>query len=214
MTIDELSRSWKAQDEKPRYAIDYGALQSVLQERSRKLRDVLFTDEVKNYWTGLWIIAFMALWFRAGFGDGDSGRVYIVALAIAVAAVSYFIAYSFFFVAQRRPQVPVSVFTASLREHLEFEIDYVTNQIAARMRWWRVLLHLVPPWLACVVGLSIAALRNDGALQWHEILGLVVVTGGWIHMHILVRRWVTRELAPRKKELELLWQKLVEPEAR
>ena len=125
----------------------------------------------------------------------------------------YFIAYSFFILARRRPQAPASVFTFSLREHLDFEIDHVTDQIAARTQWWRVLLRLAPPWLACVVGLWIAAARNDGALQLNELLGLVVVTGVWIHMHILVRRWVSRELASRKKELELLRQKPVEPEA-
>lgn len=212
MTIDELLTIWKAQDEQPRYAIDYGALKSVLQERSRKLRDLLFSNEIKNYWTGLWIMGFLVLWFWGGPGKGVSGRAYFIALAAAVAAVVYFMAYSFFFVAQRRLRVPASLFTVSLREHLQFEIEYVTNQIAARTEWKRVLLHLAPPWLACMIGMWLADMQGDGTLQWRELLGLAVVTGGWIHMHITVRRWVSRELAPRKKELESLRQRLVAPD--
>lgn len=213
MTIDELLIAWKAQDEEPPYAIDYGALQSILGERSRNLRDVLFADEIASYWTSLWIIGFLALWFLVGPGEGASGRTYFAALAVAAAAVAYFMAYSFFFVARRRPKVPISVFTFSLREHLEFEIDYVTSQIAARTAWKRVLLHLAPPCLACVIAVWVAGIRNDGALQWQESLGMAVVAGGWIHMHILERRWVSRELAPRKRELQSLRQKLVESTA-
>ena len=213
MTIEELLTAWRAEEEQPCYVIDYGELQSVLKARSRKLRDVLFSDEIKNYWTALWIIGFIGVWLLAGPGEGVSGWTYFTALAVAVASVVYFIAYSFFFVAQRRPQVPISPFALSLREHCEFELDYISSQIAARTEWWRVLLHLAPPCLACVVTLGVANIRGDGALQLHEFLALLVVTAGWIHMHVIERRWVARELVPRREDLESLRQKLVEPEA-
>ena len=212
MTIDELLRAWKAQDAKPRYVIDYSELQTVLEERSRSLRQVLYSDEIKNYWTGLWIVGFLVLWFWAGPGESQSSLPYFLTLAVAAAAVLYYFAYSFFFVAQRRPRVPETRFTFSLRERLQLEMEYLTHQITARTRWYWVASHFVPPWLACMAVVWISSFRNDGAHQWNEILGLIVVTGGWIHMHLLERRWVLRELAPRRRELEALYRELIEGE--
>ena len=113
MTIDELVRVWRAEDEQARYAINYRELQSVLNLRSRRLRDVLFSDEIKNYWTALWIIGFIGLWLLAGTGEEVSWRMYFAALSIAAASVLYFIGYSFFGVARRRPRVPISPFALS-----------------------------------------------------------------------------------------------------
>jgi hypothetical protein len=150
------------------------------------------------------------LWLWVGPGESQSSRVYVVALAVATASAVYYVAYSFFFVAQRKLRVPEALFSFSLRERLEAEIDYLVQQIAARTHWERVLLHLAPPWLACVMVVWAAGIRNDGVYGWHELLGLLTVTGSWIHMHILERKWVSRELVPRRRELEALHRKLVE----
>ena len=211
MAIDELIEAWRSQGDELPYAINNTALRLVLEERSRRLRESLFVDEIQNYWTGLWIVGFLGFWLWLGLEPGGAmGQGYFVALAAATLAVVYFVGYSFFFVAQRRPQVPAPLLALSLREQLDSEIDYISHQIAARTRWRPVLLHLAPPWLACVIVVWTAGLRRDGMFQWPDLLGLLAVTGGWIHVYILERRWTARELTPRKREFESLRDRLLE----
>jgi hypothetical protein len=132
-------------------------------------------------------------------------------LASAIAAVAYYVLFSILFVGDRRFQPRTPDFSSSLRERLDREIDYVTHQIAVRMSWKRVLLHLMPPWFACIVIVWAGTIRNGGPLGWIDLLSFAVVTGGWVHVYFLQRRWVRRELVPRTRELAALRKKLDEP---
>ena len=214
MAIDDLKAIWDSQDRQPPYVINDTALRSTLQERSRRLRRDLWSNEVRNYWTGLWIAGFLAYLFWRGYPvPGASHSAYFLAMAAAVAALVYYVFFSIFFVGRRRLQSHMPDFSSSLRERLDCEAEYLNYQVACRTRWIRVLLHLVPPWLACIAIVWGMTIRDGESLQLADLLSFAVVTGGWVHMCLIQRRWVYRELVPRLRELEALRGKLDEPES-
>lgn len=211
--IDDLKATWASQENEPVYTINDRELQSVLQERSRKLRRTLFSNEIQNYWTSLWIGGFLAYLLWRGYSDISAADPwYFVTLGAAAAVLLYYVLFSIFFVGRRRIQSPKPDFASSLRERLDREIEYLAYQIAARLNWKRVLLHLIPPWSACIVIVSAMTIRSGDPFRLLDVLSIAVVTGGWIHVYWLQRRWVYGELVPRKRELDTLRRKLDEPE--
>jgi len=212
MTFDELLDTWKTQDNRPLYTIGDDALHRALQARTRILRRTLVSNELQNYWTSLWIAVFLMYLFWRGFpATGTTPGWYLFILWTAVAGVFCYVLYSFFIVGRRTIQAHVPDFSLSLRNRLEREIAYLADQIASRVDGKRVLIHLLPPWSACIVIVLAMNLHAGEPFRWLDLLSIVAVTGGWIHTYRLQRKWVHRELIPRKRELDGLLRLLDEP---
>jgi hypothetical protein len=220
MEFNEMKMIWDSQTQEPLYAMNESALHRIVQHRVQAWERSMSRCFAMEITVGLVCGAFMLVgastlafgsptwlaklpWIKVTVSNWD-----VAALFLAAGIWFYYCAYMN--LARTRQQRRLEAFDSSLRGDIDRALAQTDFQVATARNivWW----GLIPAWLAAALWV-VTLFHLEAAPAWaYVLLGsialcafVVVVTGK--------QRSITNEFQPRRRELESLRTKLVEPQA-
>ena len=216
MNFEELKVIWDSQNEEPHYAVNEDSLHSIFRSKSKKLRRLIFWQEIQTYGSSgfvLTVISTILVAHWTGLITRVSSRwnaltqLDIVILLVAASGWLYFA--GSIYLKRRKQRRKNAVYTSSLRDELERDIEQVKYEIKARQHLVRGFL---PPYTGGILFMWVF-FRMSGTPDWAILPFIFIMIGGLIFESRCQQKLVDRELVPRQQDLESLREKLIGAEA-
>jgi hypothetical protein len=215
MNLDDLMAVWREQDTAPLHGVNETLLRLALRQDEAKLRAGQRRQKWFVYISLAVLVGFMAIFLAIMIYPYDddvlSGWDYVVAgVGLAAALILSGMVYAGF----RAQAVREQRFGESLRDRLNWQITVIDSVLRFTWADWKNVAILVLGIGASAALSFLAARVNDAPLDemWPVVRGsilyslIAVGVTGW-----LLRRWVRRDLLPRKRRLETLLKELDGP---
>lgn len=219
MEFNELKMIWDSQNEEPLYVMNEAALHRVVQRRNeewtRRLACAFATEIMLGAVCGsLMLICAGVLAFADPAWLGTRPWMKLAAsrwdIFALIAAGGIWLYYSLYMLAARKRQERrVERFDSSLRGDLDRAVGQIDFQIALAkdIVWW----GLVPIWIASTLWVAtLFHLGNASGSTW-VLMGSTVVAA-FVAAVACKQRSITNQFEPRRRELESLRAKLIEPQ--
>ena len=208
MNLNDLMEVWRSQDASPLNGVNETLLRLALRQdeaklRTKRRREMWFVAISMAVLVGLMAL-FLAIMFQPNDDDVKTVWDYLVGVAgLAAAIVVAGMTYAGYRAQARREQG----FGDSLRDQLNRQVALIDPFTSFSWADWKNVTVVILG-LGGAAALSFLAARiNDKPYDeaWHEVRGAILysligfgIVGWWL------RRWVRRDLAPRKRRLESL----------
>ena len=212
MDFEDLQVIWDSQKEKPMYGVNESGLRNILREKSRKFSIFVFWQEIQTFGATLFVqVAVLTILFthfsgREIFGNTmDLANWEIVTLLIAG---GLWVPHTLGTYRMRKKQKSRQrIMTSSLQEHLDVEIEHAEDQISARKDPRRGFA--LPYTGAALLSLVWGTINGIPLWQILPLIAILVPILFWESRQ--QERHVTNKILPRKRELESLRDKLIDP---
>lgn len=211
MNLNDLMEVWRSQEAAPLHGVNETLLRLALRQdeaklRAKRRREMWFVSISMAVLVGLMALV-LAIMVQPNDDDVKTVWDYLVGVAgLAAAIVVAGMTYAGYRAQTRRDQG----FGESLRDQLNRQIALIDPFTG--FSWDRKNVVVTMLGFGVAAALSFLAARiNDKPYDeaWHEVRGAILysligfgIVGWWL------RRWVRRDLAPRKRRLEALLKEL------
>jgi hypothetical protein len=219
MEFSELKMIWDSQNEEPLYAMNEAALHGVVRRRNEETNRCISRCYLVEIATGAacgalmlvcagvlvfgspaWLATFS--WIRVAVSRWDS-------LGLLVAGGVWFYYCAYMYLARKRQLQREELFAATLRGDIDRALAQTEFQVATARSivWW----GLIPVWVATALWVLIL-LHLSAKPGWTYLLMGVIMLGALAFVVSGKQRAITNRYQPRRRELEALRLKLVDPE--
>jgi hypothetical protein len=205
MTYEEMLEVWRAQDETPRYSVNPGLLQAVVEQEQAGLRRRFgwewFVPAMLWFVAGAMLAVAFAILFAANARGWVTSSVWdYVAAGIATGAmllwpVAYWAGH------ERRPPRERD-FGSSLQEEIQRNLSWVDHQLSRYGRLGPWLLRSAPIWVAVIMFVWVGARMIDKLSGW--IIFLIAAWPAFLPLFSSGHYQKKQLLAYRRRLTELL----------
>jgi len=214
MEFEDMQVVWNSQHDKPLYGVDEVALHKILRSKSQRFHRLIYWQHIQTYGSSAFMLMAIAAILLANV-SGLLGKVDLLRalagweiVALLVAMVAWLQFSLSVYLGQKQQKSRERSDTQSLLEDLDREIKHTTYQIRTRKH---ILMGFIPPYFGTGLFISIV-FGVTGVSNWilsPVIVGLIL---GLILESRSQRRLIEREMVPRLSELEILRDKLADPQ--
>ena len=214
MEFEDMKIIWDSQKEAPLYALNEEGLHNILRAKTRKFKRLIWWQEWLSYGSTFFVLAVISFFLTFGILS-QFGLVKELpnvgvwdALALLVAAACW-VQFSFNIYSGKKRQLErEQKFSNSLLDDLDRDIDQANYQIDKRKHMINVF---IPPYAGALLFLFVM-FRVGGNPVWLILPAIGVMIIAMIFEIWTQKRLVRRKIQPHKQELEILRDKLTNPE--
>jgi len=207
MNFDELLDAWKAQDDKPLYAVNHDLLQLVLRHEQTGIRHELRREQWVTYGLGAGMggAAALFLWAFVYF----RGPVLYTALAAAgTAAFAWWMAALWLSLQRQRRRE--REFGTTLREEVARNIALLDYQLSRYGRWGAAMRWTAPVLVGAglLFWLAVEVNFDEGESRWDNAWMMFILVWAAVFLPRSSSREVQKQLEPRRQRLRELLEAL------
>ena len=211
MEFSEIKMIWDAQNQEPLYALNEAALRGIVQRKTREINRCISRCYLREIMAGLGSGALMlvcAAWLAA------SSRIKVAvtsweSLVLFLASGIWLYYSAYMYLARRRQLRREETFESTLRGDIERALAQTEFQVAMARNivWW----GLVPVWVASAIWV-VTLFHLVATPVWAYVLMGSATVGSLVVVVSGRQRAITVRYEPRRRELESLRAKLVDPQ--
>ncbi|MDA0347340.1 MAG: hypothetical protein O3C20_08045 [Verrucomicrobia bacterium] len=205
---------WDSQNEAPLYALNEEGLHNILRTKTRKFKRVIWWQEWLSYGSTLFVLAVIVFFLTFGFLShlGLVNEIPNVGLWDALAllcAAACWVKFAFNIYSGKKQQLErEQKYSSSLLDDLDRDIDQANYQIDKRKHMIKVFM---PPYVGALLFLLVM-FRVSGDSEWLIVPAIGVMIVAMAFEIWTQKRLIRRKIQPHKQELEILRNKLTNPE--
>ena len=211
MEFEDMKVIWDSQNEEPLYAVNRDGLRAMLEKKARAFRRFVFWQTAQTYGSSIMVIAVISVavfgYFTGGLERLRGVEMTVwdaIALFVGIACWARF-GIRFHLNRIRRLKTDNRI-TKTLADELDRDIERVNDEIAGR-ELGVLVRGYIPPHVGGML-FTWVVFRASGIAEWAIVPFIGVMITGFVWETRMQLRLVTDKLLPRKRELEVLRQKL------